>query len=60
MCKRSFHDCIHFSIPGPIRFEHLCNRDKTSTVPLHGEYGLEITVNFHFYRLEKAIKLAKK
>ena len=25
-----------------------------------GEYGLEIPVNFYFYGLEKAIKLAKK
>ena len=25
-----------------------------------GEYGLEIRANFHFYILEKVIKLAKK
>ena len=57
MCNRNLHDCIHVSIPVPLRFatgKHVNHRDK---------YGLEIPTNLqflHFHGTEKTIKLAKK
>ena len=60
MCNKNLHDCIHISVPVPLRFgifatgKHVNHRD---------EYGLEIPTNLqflNFHGTEKAIKLAKK
>ena len=60
MCNRNLHDCIHISIPVPLRLGHICNRKK---VNYRDEYGPEIPTNLqslHFHGNEKTIKLAKK
>ena len=38
-------------------FEHLCNWETRQS---WGEYQMDIRENFDFYRIEKAITLAKK
>ena len=56
LCNRNLHDCIYVSIPAPLRFGRIFNRETRQP---WGEYGMEIPVSFPFYGPEKIIKLAK-
>ena len=57
MSNRNLYDCIHISIPSPLRFKHLSTGKRVNH---GGEYGLEIPANFHFNGPGKANKLAKR
>ena len=35
MSNKNLHDCIHISIPEPLRFGHLCNRKTRQLYKFH-------------------------
>ena len=57
MYNRNLHNCIHISILVSLRFDIFATGKQVNH---GGEYGLEISTTFYFYRPIKTIKLAQK
>ena len=57
MCNRNLHNFIRISILVPLRIDIF---ETGKHVNHGGEYGLEISIIFHFYGPKKATKLAQK
>ena len=57
MCDRNLHNFIRISILVPLRIDIF---ETGKHVNHGGEYGLEISIIFHFYGPKKATKLAQK
>ena len=57
MHNRNLHDCIHISIPFPLRFEHLCN---TSTITTNADWkSLQIYNPYIFMDLKRPLNWLK-